>query len=386
METLDARLEQHDPSKYRLWRPVTADHYRATPEEILAILSPQFNTRVADTNIGSPIMADRLAPELIPTFVKNFPLYDLIKKVPSNGVSHTFEQWTNFTTATAPHTIAETGTVTDDTNTYLRKTTNIAVFAERRGVTLKAMFAGRAAGGPSADLAAKEIAGGLITIAHDAQWEMLQYQDSDPTSTTATAANGVYDVNGFNGLRYQAQNMSPPENTAFVDVRSAWTDQRVLMSFRQVASAIWDKGGEVDLAICNTTAANALFRDQLALVRYIKEAETMDLTPGLRVKAVETDQGLLPVLPVPGNQIGTWTDGYATYTDIYIVWTEKLELPYLGAPEPTIISVPIGTDGQLRELKIPYLMIGFANTTPIYLGRVSLVLSGTPPADLPLVT
>jgi hypothetical protein len=354
--------------EYHLWKPAANTLQRASAEELMSL----FATRVADTNVGSPIMADRLSPDVMPTFVADFPFYELIEKVPSNGVSHTFEQQTAFSQSTAPHTIGETGTVADDTNTYLRKTTNIAVFAERRGVTLKAQFAGRAAGGPSSDLAGREIKGGLLTIARDAQMEMLSYQDSDPTSTTATAANGVFDVNGFNGLRYQAEVLAPPENTAIVDIRSSWTDQRVLMAFRQINNAIWDKGGRLDLAVANTTGANALFRDQMNLVRYIKEADRMEIAPGLTVKAVETDQGLIPVLPVPGSSIGTWTDGVGLYTDIFLMWTEAFELPYLGAPEPTIISVPIGTDGQLRELKIPYLMIGLANKAPIYLGRVSL--------------
>jgi hypothetical protein len=357
--------------EYKLWKPAANTLHRASNDELMAM----FATRVADTNVGSPIMADRISPDVMPTFVDQFPFYDIIDKVPSNGVSHTFEQQTAYSANATPATIGETGSVTDDTNTYLRKTTNIAVFAQRRGVTLKAQFAGNAAGGPSSDLAAREIKGGLIKIAASAQQEMLSYQDSNPNATTLTDRDGMYDVNGFNGLRYQAQVLAPPENTAIVDVRSSWTDQRVLLAFRQISNAIYDKGGKLDLAVANTFGANSLFRDQLALVRYIKESEMMDLTPGLRVKSVETDQGLLPILTVPGNFIGTWSDGVHSYQDIFLMWTECFELPYLGAPEPTIISVPIGTDGQLRELKIPYMMIGLANKAPIYLGRVSLMIS-----------
>ena len=215
-----------------------------------------------------------------------------------------------------------------------------------------------------------------MTIARDAQLEFCSYQESDPTSTTATAPNGIYDANGINGLRYIVQNFAPPENSIQIDIRTPWTDQRVLMAVRQVTDNIWDKGGRVDLAITSTRGMRALMQDQLALVRYIKEGEKMDLTPGLKVNAVQTDEGMLPVLPVPGNFIGQWTDANgATYVDIFIIWTETLELPYLGAPEPTVIKVPIGTDGQLRELVIPFMMIGFAAKAPLYMGRVSLRIS-----------
>lgn len=356
--------------KYTLWKPASKTLPR--DDAYLKQMGMEIAQRAGDTISTSPIVAQRLEPEVMPVFVRDFPFYDLIEKVPSNGVSHTFLQQTAHTQSPDPHTMSETGTVQNDSNVYLRKTTNIAQIALQRGVTLKAGFAGAAAGGPSNNLMAREVEGGLITIARDAQMEFLRYQESDNTSLTATAANGKFDANGVNGLRFVANTMSPPENSAIVDIRTIWTDQRVLVQVRQIVANIIDKGGRPDLIVASTAGEEALFKDQMELVRYIKEASRQQITPGLNVRAVSTAAGELPVLMVPGNHIGTWVDGTgAIYSDIFICQTETLEIPYLGAPEPTIIRIPIGVNGQLSELAIPFVLLGLACKAPQYLGRVS---------------
>lgn len=354
-----------------LWKPVPKDAHRDLDQ-----VKHLFAQLDATSTSTSPITAQRLEPEVMPIFVDSFPLYDLIEKVPSNGLSHTFLQQTAFSQSATPHTISETGTVADDANVYLRKTSNIMQLAIRRGVTLKAQYAGANAGGASQDLMGREIAGGLLTIARDAQAEILQYQDSDTTSTTVAAPNGAYDANGVNGLRYVLNNFAPPENNVLVDIRTPWTDQRVLVAVRQIVANILDKGGKPDLVVVSSTGDEALFKDQMEQVRFMSEVGNIQITPGLNVRGVGTQAGLLPVLTVPGAQnlgLGSWTNAVpATYVDIFVLQTDTLELPYLGAPEPTIIRVPIGTDGQLRELAIPFVLLGLACKAPSFLGRVSL--------------
>lgn len=357
--------------EYTLWKPASKSLPR--DDAYLQQMGFQIAARAADTSSTSPITAQRLEPEVMPVFVRDFPFYDLIEKVQSNGVSHTFLQQTAFSQATDPHTMSETGTVQNDSNLYLRKTTNIAQIALQRGVTIKAGLAGQAAGGPSSNLMAREVEGGLLTIARDAQNEFLRYQESDNTSTTNTAANGKFDANGVNGLRYVANTMAPPENNTIVDIRTSWSDQRVLVAVRQIVANIIDKGGRPDLIVASTVGEEALFKDQMEFVRYIKEPARQQITPGLNVRAVSTAAGELPVVLVPGNAVGTWVDATpATYADIFILQTDTLEIPYLGAPEPTIIRIPIGVSGQLSELAIPFVLLGLAVKAPQYLGRVSL--------------
>jgi hypothetical protein len=336
----------------------------------------------AGSDSTSPIVAQDLAPEIIPVYVRDFPLYDMIRKVPANGLSHTYLQQTSFTGTTDPNTISETGAVSDDANTYMRLTSNIAVFAIRRSVSLKAQFAGNAAGGPSSDLYGKEVQGGLTTIARDAQNETLRYQADVNNSATAypnggdkySDPNGAYDGNGYNGLRYILNTQTPPENTFVADVTSTWSDQRVLRSARKMVNAIWDKGGKVDLLITDTNGAEALFEDQMALSRIMIPPKSMEIIPGFSVRAIDTDQGIVPVLVVPGKALGKWSPNGGTnlYRDIFGIWTEMLEMPYLGSPAPTVIRIPTAVNGQLVEVAIPFAMFGLAALAPQYFGRVSL--------------
>jgi hypothetical protein len=352
--------------KHPLWRPAAA----TLPRDTDVVL--EFGQRaVGDSITTSPITAQRLEPEVMPVFIRDFPFFDLIEKVPSNGIQHTFLQQTNHTQSSSPHTISETGTVADDANVYLRKTTNIAVFGERRGVTLKSKYAGLQAGGPSTDLMAREVQGGLITIARDAQMEMLRFTETDSGSSGATDPNGQYDAEGINGLRFVLNNLAPPENSVACDVVSPWTDQRVLNAFRTVAQNLMDKGGRPDIIVCSAFGSNSLFKDQQEFVRYMDNR--LEITPGRTVRVVSTDAGDLPVLIVPGFPgLGSYTVSGSTFQDMYVLQLETLEIPYLGAPEPTVLRIPIGVDGTLRELAIPFALYGLACKAPQYLGRVVL--------------
>jgi len=360
-------------AEYPLWRPATKDlprnHGGMQFEKGVEDLATKA---VADSVSTSPIVPQELSPEVIPIFVRDFPLYDMIRKVPSNGLSHTFQQQTAFSQNATPALISETGTVSDDVNTYNRQTSNVSVFGVRRGVTLKGKYAGANAGGPGSDLAGRELEGGLLTIARDAQNVLLRYQDVDSSSTTDTAANGRYNVHGFNGLRYVLQNLAPSANTITVDITSPWTDQRVLKAVRKGVNQVWDAGGKINLLITNTTGSEAMFEDQLSLVRYVDD-KTSEIIPGHTVRMISTDQGLIPVLVVPGGALGTYVGaGSHTYSDIIGVDTDTLEMPYLGNPTPSVLRIPIGTDGSLRELVIPFAMFGLACLAPQYMFRVGL--------------
>ena len=328
---------------------------------------------VADSGGTSPITPQELSPDVIPIFVDSFPLFDMIEKKPSNGLSHTYQQQTAFSQNAAPALIGENGSVSDDTNTYVRQTSNIGVHAVRRGISLKAQFAGQNAGGPASDLMGRELKGGLTTIARDAQNVLLRYQEIISSETAVTAADGAYNADGYNGLRYVLNQLAPSAKNIEVDITSPWTDQRVLKAVRQGCNQVYDLGGKIDLLICNTTGSEAMFEDQFDLVRWVNADADHEIIPGFSVRAISTDQGLVPVLVVPGNAIGTWIDGSShTYQDIIGVWTETLMMPYLGNPLPSVLRIPIGTDGTLRELAIPFAMFGLAVMAPQYAFRVSL--------------
>ncbi len=361
--------------KYALWKPIS----KALPRNHSVFGAyerklTELVTRAADSSTTSPIVPQPLSPEVIPIFVSEFPLFDMIEKVPSNGLSHTYQQQTAFSQSSAPHTISESGAVSDDTNTYLRKTSNVAVFGVRRGISLKGQYAGANAGGPADDLMGRELKGGLQTIARDAQNETLRYQETVSAVTyPGNDPNGDYDANGYNGLRFIANQAMPAGQNFAVDIRTPWTDQRVLKAVRNAVNAVYDQGGKIDLLIATTRGSEALFEDQLSITRIIAGTKRLEIVPGFSVRVIDTDQGEIPVMVVPGNSVGSYTtNGTNEFVDMLGVWTEAMEMPYLGNPEPSVLRIPTGVDGTLRELAIPFAMYGLAYMAPQYMFRVQL--------------
>jgi hypothetical protein len=99
----------------------------------LAMSNPQI-AKALDSSAGTALIRQDLEPILYSLFVKKFPFFERIRKEPANGLVHAFNQQTAYGDAVFQ---TETGTVTDDNSTYARQTTNVAVLATRRGITLK---------------------------------------------------------------------------------------------------------------------------------------------------------------------------------------------------------------------------------------------------------
>jgi hypothetical protein len=80
-------------------------------------------------------------------FVKQFPFYELLPKVPANGLTHAYDVMTTpdpnmtGTSNTLSTVVNELGTVSFTASTYVRQTANVAVFAVGRGVSFKEMAA-----------------------------------------------------------------------------------------------------------------------------------------------------------------------------------------------------------------------------------------------------
>jgi hypothetical protein len=161
----------------------------------LAAANPNI-TKLLDASGGAALIRQDLEPILYSLFVKRFPFFERIRKEPANGLVHAFNQQTAYGDAVFQ---TETGTVTDDSATYARQTTNVSVLATRRGITLKSQFALTQGGSPFNGLSS-ELASGVTAIAGKLQKTLFQ---GNATNTTGTAANelGAYDANGFDGLR-----------------------------------------------------------------------------------------------------------------------------------------------------------------------------------------
>lgn len=301
--------------------------------------------------VGALIRQD-LEPMLYEVFIRTFPAYERIAKEPANGLLHA---WNQITAYGGAKFMAELGTVSDDQSTFHRESTNIAILATRRGISLKSQFAVMA-GGMNYNPEAIEMQGGLRAMAHTMQKAIFEGQS---TVTTGTAADesGLYDANGFTGLRSllntaNAVNLDPSTNpTTTGSFRQAIDKAELPVTQSQgLTSIIWGHPQE-----------KITFDEQQDPNVRLIGPDYMNIGVGATAQAVNTYAGRIPFAVVPGDSISSYTDGGGTLRrDLYMLDEGSITMPYLGSPGPTVLEIPIGISGQLTHLFIIFMMNGLA--------------------------
>jgi hypothetical protein len=376
------RRERKEAGYYPLWKPLDFDELAGTyswqgfAERMSAEARKQISAlsaelaKAIDTIGTGPLIRQDLDPTVYELFVKKFPLWDMIQKIPSNGEVHAYNTATGYGDA---QFITESGSVTDDQTTYARQYANIAVLATRRGITLKALNSVRA-GGVAYDPETREIEGGIRALTHRAQCAMFRYQDVVSGSTTTTDPNGIYNANAFNGLRWFLQNVSPAGNTISIDTTSGGgyttASQAVSTGVRKAANAVIDQGGAPTALLCSVSFREAIVEEMVPLMRITNN--DIEVIPGMRVPKIVAGDSELPIIAVPGDSIGTIVTGGHTYQDGYVVDMDQLAWAYLGGPGPTVLEIPVGVDGTLRKLYIPYMMGGLVQFAALFESRVQI--------------
>jgi hypothetical protein len=322
-------------------------------------LDPEIQ-KLLDTSGGTALVRQDLEPLLFEMYIRAFPAWEQFPKEPANGLVHTFQQITSFGGA---EFIGELGTVPDDKNTYLRQTTNIAIVATRRGVTLKQQFAALQSGS-GFNPENLELQGGLRAIAKKMQDQIFSGHSTD-SGGTADNELGLYDANGFTGLRSilntaRAVNVDPatnPDTTG--SLRRAMADA--------VTTALQEGGAGPNSVWAHPFDYDMFAEQQEDKQRWVNTSGPV--TAGVYVDAVMTAQGRLGIAIVPGNSIDDYVyqgassngvDPGDTVRDIYLLDTSTVSLPYLGSEGPTVLDIPIGVAGQLTHLYIVFGMWGLA--------------------------
>lgn len=309
-----------------------------------------------DTSGGAALIRQDLDPFLMTLFVTLFPAWQRIQKIPANGLVHAWDQITAYGD-TGSSFIPELGTVVDKTGTYVRKTTNIAVYGQRRGVSFKQQLA-VPAGGMVWDAARLEIQNGLTQMAHDLQKTIFQGQ-ADNSGGTASNELGPYDVNAFTGLR-AGLNISPDTGINFSPFLTSSPDNFVNAFNAGITTITNSVGVPPSVVYARYNELAQLSGQQLAIQRTV---DTTEFIPGVEVPAIMTTTGRMPVVGVPGDAIGTYAAStYSGYTvaDMYMINEQHLAVPYLGSPGPSVIEIPPGVSGQLTRLYIVWGMFGLA--------------------------
>lgn len=315
-------------------------------------------TKALDISGATPLIRQDLEPLIYALFVKNFPFFDRLRKKPSNGNVHAYNQQTAYGTAAW---IAELGTVSDHTGTYARQTTNIAIAATRRGIGLKAQFAVQH-GGMSYQPEAEEIRGGVRGITALVQKGIFQGNASDAASSGASDERGAYDANSFDGLRKLLKDYNSGSNC----FNKAATDDFVT-TVNTAATLAINNGGNPSVLVCRVGEHAAIMNEMNPQQRWVDKQEIM---PGVEVPALTTVAGSIPILRVPGDSIGTYTFSGSTVADMYLLDEEGLAIPWLGSDTPTVLEIPIGTNAILNHLYIIFWMGGFEFATPNFQTKI----------------
>jgi hypothetical protein len=318
-------------------------------------LAPEVQ-KLLDTSSGSALIRQDLEPILYEMFVREMPAFDRFAKEPANGLVHTYQQITAFGGA---EFMGELGNVSDDKSTYQRLTTNIAIVATRRGVSLKNQFAALQSGS-GFNPENLELTGGLRALAKKMQDTIFGGHSTDSGGTTSNEL-GAYDANGFTGLRALLNT-----GTSFVKNVDPATNPDTTGSIRRAIGdalvEIMNAGpGRPSIIWANPLEVEEFGQQQDTKQRW--PGQTVNIAPGTEVDGVMTVFGRLPLGAVPGTSIASYTSTqYSSNTvrDMYALDESTISLPYLGSEGPTVLEIPTGISGQLTKLYIIFGMWGLA--------------------------
>jgi len=333
-------------------------------------ITDDMTRKALDTGGAAALIRQDLEPILYELYVRQFPAFDRFTKEPANGLTHTYEQITSFGAA---QFMGELGTVVDDKSTYRRETTNVAIIATRRGISLKSQYA-ITAGGMSFNAEQLELQGGLRAISLRMQQALFGGNGSD-SGGTADNELGLYDANGFTGLRHhlntgRAKNIDPGTNPD--------TDGYIRRGVDDAVTEIVQAGGTVpSIAWVNPWDQNTFNEQQDSKTRIVVPNQ-IQIGVGVTARGVNTIAGEVPFAIVPGDSISTYhSSQYSGYgvRDMYLLDESSITMPFLGTDGPTVLDIPIGISGQLTHMFILFGMWGLAVKAPQFSNKLRIKVS-----------
>lgn len=343
---------QHGYNQQAMERSLLRAFAAPAPPDVRTAAQHHWISRVLDTsntNGGNILPRVDIEDMLTAVLLQEFPFWAMVNNGPANGLLHTYNIVSaSGTMSDSTRTLAtETTTITANTSVYAQKqTTNVATFAEMRGVSFKEQYA-VSQSGMTYDPEITELQMGLVAMKDTIQRELLQGNFSQ-SSGTATSEYGAYNAYGIDGLRMITGGLGPYTTTPnILDVDKV--NKTIAQGINTVAARAGNRGAHPSWAVLSNTATAAFMDEQQALQRVVDKSEIM---PGVTVKVVNTVAGDLPLLPVPGiNAIGTYnrtSDGTAV-EDIYVLDRQHVYRRWLGGPDINVLEIPAGVGNVLTR-------------------------------------
>jgi hypothetical protein len=322
---------------------------------------------------GNVLIRQDLEPTLYALFVKTFPAFERLSKGPANGLVHAFNQITSPDSSSLGSTIiTELGTVSYVSSTYVRQTAPIAVFATGRGLSIKELAAVQQGGAPY-DPQKTELTNGMIKLATDVQYTIMQGNASTSGGAGSSTELGAYNANAFDGMRSIMGSVGTyTSNSANqMDIGSL----NMLETLQSLATKGANNGGNPDLVFMSMNSKQALDSEQQGNQRYNDNKN--EIVPGVHVNRVAWVNGELDIIAVPGSSIGTYTrsSDNATVEDIYVVDSSTVTVRWLYSEGFTVLQIPSGVDGALSNRFIVFGMYGLEVAAPLFGGKARRLAS-----------
>lgn len=329
---------------------------------------------------GSPLIRQDLESIVETLFVKTFPLYETIRKVPGNGLTHAFDVMTtpdsnmSATSNTVSTLITELATVSFTASTYQRKTTTISLFGVGRGVSFLETAAVRG-GGMAFDPLKMELAGGVTKIAYDIQTLVCQGNGSYASGTSSNEG-GAYTTSPapYDGLRLILGSVTGSNYASNNATQMEQGTINLTQTIRKALGQAAQLGGMPDLVVGTINAKTALDEENETNKRY---NDVVEVVPGVQVNQLAWANGIANILAVPGFSFGTYTSPLSSQTveDVYFLQTDQIEMPWLYNEGINVLELPAAVDYTLSQRYIVFHMVGLAVKAPLFMGKIRRIAS-----------
>lgn len=367
--------------KHNMAQPGPIDESGETTRNIIRDLShganiPATVKGILDTTngtTGNALIRQDLEPIMYALFLKSFPVFEKLRKDQANGLVHTATQITSPENgySLGGTVISELGSISYGASQFARVTFPIAVFATGRGVSLKEIAAVSAGGAPY-DATKTEMSNAMTRLAQDMQYYILQGNASN-AGGLSTQEQGLYNANGFDGLRGVLGSVGTFSGNGAVPVDIA--SYNITETLQAVAAKASNVGGNPTMAFMSMNAKQALDIENSGNQRY--NNDMVEIIPGVRVTKIPWANGELLIVPVPGNTIGSYTrvSDSATVEDIYVIDEATITMRWLYSESWNVIQIPTAVDGMLSDRFVVFGMYGMEQAAPLFNGKARRVVT-----------